>query len=122
MNLTGQFVGTLETPPALGDAVNFYTQIRARNPASYSAFMAFSKTKTYVLSTSPELFVQLSGETGVDALMKPIKGTLRRTPCPHETCARPAECEVECSRKDTARLAAFVADPKERAENLMASQ
>jgi len=119
MNLTGQFTGTLTAAPTLMDAYRLYLDVRARNPAGYSSVMSFAKTRTHILSTSPELFIQLSGDSGTHALMKPIKGTLRRTPCRCELCLDPAKCEADRVHEDEQRLAAFEADPKERAENLM---
>ncbi|KZO99685.1 ADC synthase [Calocera viscosa TUFC12733] len=119
MNLTGQFTGILPAQPTLTDIFALYSDIRTRNPATYSSLMSFAKTRTHILSTSPELFLQLSGDDGTSALMKPIKGTLRRTPCRCDPCIEPAECEASRAREDEQRLAVFAADPKERAENLM---
>ncbi|KZT58541.1 ADC synthase [Calocera cornea HHB12733] len=119
MNLTGQFSGTLPAEPTLMDVFALYSDLRKRNPASYSSLMSFAKTRTHILSTSPELFLQLSGDNGASALMKPIKGTLRRTPCKCNPCIDPVECETTRAEADRQRLAAFEADPKERAENLM---
>ncbi|EJT98973.1 ADC synthase [Dacryopinax primogenitus] len=119
MNLTGQFTGLLHDTPSLKDVFALYGDIRTKNPACYSALLCFTRTRTHVLSTSPELFIELSGVGGTEALMKPIKGTLRRTPCRCAPCTDPDGCEVNRALQDAQRLAAFEADPKERAENLM---
>ncbi|MCJ2081147.1 aminodeoxychorismate synthase component I [Methylobacterium sp. J-090] len=85
--------------PAGFDALSLYRRLRATNPATFGAYLAFETLR--VASSSPERFLKLSGR---DIETRPIKGTVRRV-------ADPAE---------DARLgAALQADPKERAENIM---
>ncbi|KAG9077829.1 Protein phosphatase PP2A regulatory subunit B [Ceratobasidium sp. UAMH 11750] len=78
------------------------------------------------MSCSPELFIRFDGENGRQAVMKPIKGTLKRSKCrcgglcKLPACGpRKAECDTARFKKDEERIKAFVNDPKETAENLM---
>jgi para-aminobenzoate synthetase/4-amino-4-deoxychorismate lyase len=83
----------------LGDPLAAYSQLRASGGGAWSG-VVFNGS-AWVLSASPELFFRLSAgriET------RPMKGTARRSDDPGE---------------DRAAGLALVADPKERAENLM---
>jgi para-aminobenzoate synthetase/4-amino-4-deoxychorismate lyase len=82
------------TPPAL------YRRLRARQPVRHGALIALPDG-TWIVSCSPELFVEKAGER---LRARPMKGTVGRA-------ADPAA---------DARAAAFLAsDPKNRAENVM---
>jgi para-aminobenzoate synthetase component 1 len=95
-NIAQRFSADL--PPGF-DAFSLYRRLRATNPATFGAYLAFEDLR--VASSSPERFLKLAGRA---IETRPIKGTVRRV-------ADPAE---------DARLgAALQADPKERAENIM---
>jgi para-aminobenzoate synthetase len=80
--------------------LDLYRCLRRVNPAPFSAYLCFGERA--VLSSSPERFLAVDRQGGVEA--RPIKGTSRRG-------ATPAE---------DARLAARLRDDeKNRAENLM---
>jgi len=82
------------------DPLDLYRELRRVNPAPFASYLRFGDLA--VLSSSPERFLRVDRERGVEA--KPIKGTSRRG-------ATPAEDE---------RLARQLQDdPKSRAENLM---
>jgi len=85
-----------------GEALPLYLDLRAHNPAPYSAFLDLGDHRA-VLSTSPELFLRLRGRTVVT---RPIKGTRPRGATPEEDAALLAE--LECSEKDAAELAMIV--------------
>lgn len=89
---------TAELPPGF-DALALYRRLRATNPATFGAYLAFEDLR--IASSSPERFLKLSGRA---IETRPIKGTVRRV-------ADPAE--------DARRGAALQADRKERAENIM---
>lgn len=95
-NLAQRFEAAL--PPGF-DAFGLYRRLRATNPATFGAYLAFEGLK--VASSSPERFLKLEGR-GVET--RPIKGTVRRVADPDE---------------DRRRAEALQADPKERAENIM---
>lgn len=84
------------------DAYALYLDLRARNPAPYSAFIHFAAHDKTILSSSPERFISVDGD-GV-AEMKPIKGTLAVSP------------DFEENERRKHQLAT---DVKELAENLM---
>jgi para-aminobenzoate synthetase/4-amino-4-deoxychorismate lyase len=85
---------------AFGSPVGLYRRLRERQPVRYGALIALPGDE-WVLSCSPELFVEKHGER---LRTRPMKGTTARG-------ATPAE---------DARAAAFLrGDPKNRAENLM---
>ncbi|KAF8597913.1 ADC synthase, partial [Ceratobasidium sp. AG-I] len=122
--LTGQYTASAGETPLNHLAV--YKHFRTQNPASHAAFVSFPATKTTIMSCSPELFIRFDGANGRQAIMKPIKGTLRRSKCrcgglcKLPACgARKAECDAARFKKDEERIQAFVNDPKETAENLM---
>jgi len=95
-NIAQRFAADL--PPGF-DAFALYRRLRATNPATFGAYLAFDTLR--VASSSPERFLKLAGR---EIETRPIKGTVRRV-------ADPAE---------DARLgAALQADAKERAENIM---
>jgi len=85
---------------AFGSPVGLYRRLRARQPVRYGALIALPDAR-WVLSCSPELFVEKTGER---LRTRPMKGTAARGTSPD----------------DDARAAAFLRhDPKNRAENLM---
>jgi para-aminobenzoate synthetase len=82
------------------DPLALYMELRRVNPAPFASYLRFGDLA--VLSSSPERFLRVDREGGVEA--KPIKGTAPRGATPDE---------------DT-RLAAHLRDDeKNRAENLM---
>ncbi|TKA52785.1 hypothetical protein B0A53_04481 [Rhodotorula sp. CCFEE 5036] len=102
--LTTQFRSRLPAgSPLLGDPYPFYLTLRATNPAPYCAYFHLPWSDFTLLSSSPERFIRIDRAGKAD--MKPIKGTVRRSP----------EDPVE----DERRKRALLADEKERAENLM---
>lgn len=122
--LTGQYTASASDTKL--DHLAVYKHFRTQNPASHAAFFFFPATKTTIMSCSPELFIRFDGENGRQAIMKPIKGTLKRSKCrcgglcKLPACgARKAECDTARFKKDEERIKAFVSDPKETAENLM---
>jgi aminodeoxychorismate synthase component I len=70
VNLSHQF-STKVKPPF--DSFALYENLRDRSPAPYSAFLR--REKKTILSSSPELFLSLSGKT---IQTRPIKGTRPR--------------------------------------------
>ena len=82
------------------NALEVYRALRRLNPAPFGAFMRFDDLA--VLSSSPELFLSVSGSGSVES--RPIKGTRSRD-------ADPAT--------DRQLAAALLASEKDRAENLM---
>lgn len=102
--LTTQFRSLLPAnSPLLGDPYPFYLTLRATNPAPYCAYFHLPRSNFALLSSSPERFMRIERTGKAD--MKPIKGTVRRSP----------QDPVE----DERRKRALLADEKERAENLM---
>ncbi len=85
-------------PPGF-DAFAFYRRLRARNPATFAAYLEGDGLT--LASSSPERFLRLD-RRAVET--RPIKGTARRADDPAQ---------------DRARAEALAADPKERAENVM---
>ncbi len=83
----------------VGDPVALYARLRRRQRGGYGALLAFEDR--YVLSLSPELFVEV--EDGM-VRVRPMKGTAPRGASPED---------------DAARARALQIDPKSRAENLM---
>lgn len=100
--ITTQFRTILPTSTA-DDPYTLYRFLRQSNPAPYSAYFHLPQSRLALLSSSPERFMHITKHGEVE--MKPIKGTVRRTP--HD----PVE--------DERRRRALQADDKERAENLM---
>lgn len=91
-------VKTEEGPAAL------YSRLRAAQPVDYGAFLHYRKGR-HVLSLSPELFFRVQQEGGRRLITtQPMKGTARRGRTTSE------------DREIAERL---VADPKNRAENVM---
>ncbi|MEI6560638.1 MAG: aminodeoxychorismate synthase component I [Verrucomicrobiota bacterium] len=68
VNLSHRF-----TAPWTGDAFAFYTALRCASPAPHAAFLALNGRA--VLSSSPELFLRMSGR---HIVTRPIKGTRPR--------------------------------------------
>ncbi|MBK3422693.1 aminodeoxychorismate synthase component I, partial [Methylobacterium ajmalii] len=95
-NIAQRFEATL--PPGF-DAFAFYRRLRARNPATFAAYLEGDGLT--LASSSPERFLRLD-RRAVET--RPIKGTARRADDPAQ---------------DRARAEALAADPKERAENVM---
>jgi para-aminobenzoate synthetase component I len=95
-NIAQRFEADL--PPGF-DPLKLYRRLRATNPATFGAYLAFEDLR--IASSSPERFLKLSGRT---IETRPIKGTVRRVDDPAED-ARLGE--------------ALQANVKERAENIM---
>ena len=85
--------------PVAGHPAALYAQLRQSAAAGYGA-LVFTGAE-WILSLSPELFFTLEGGR---LTARPMKGTVPRGATPDE---------------DRAAAAALVADPKQRAENLM---
>lgn len=75
INLSQQFTSKTNLEP-----IQIYEKLRSKNPAPFSAFIKLDQDK-YVLSTSPELFLDLKNSK---VRTKPIKGTIGRGNSPHE--------------------------------------
>ena len=82
-----------------GDPLALYAALRAAQPAAHGGLVATGDAT--ILSVSPELFVETRGRV---ATTRPMKGTVARGPD---------------AASDEAARAALLADPKQRAENLM---
>jgi len=88
-----------------GDPVDLYLRLRAANPAPYMGYAAFDGGA--LLSSSPELLLQLEPEDGVRvARTRPIKGTAPRGATPEVDAARAAA--LCASQKDRAELTMIV--------------
>jgi para-aminobenzoate synthetase component 1 len=81
------------------DAFAFYESLRAKNPATFAAFLDFDGVK--IASSSPERLLSFDGKS---AEARPIKGTRRRD----------ADAGI-----DAALRADLLASRKDRAENVM---
>jgi len=88
--------------PFAGSPLALYRALRASNPAPYGAFLDLGRGAA-VLSTSPELFLELRGRA---VTTRPIKGTRRRGADPEEDRALAAE--LASSAKDHAELAMII--------------
>ncbi|KAL5631742.1 hypothetical protein ACGC1H_007298 [Rhizoctonia solani] len=122
--LTGQFTASAGEQNLDHWAV--YKHLRTENPASHASFISFPATQTTIMSCSPELFIRFDGANGRQAVMKPIKGTLKRSKCGcggvcklSECGSQKAECDAARYKMDEERVLAFANNPKETAENLM---
>ncbi len=82
-----------------GDPATLFNRLRQQNPAPYAAYL--HQGNRQILSSSPELFLQVQGDRIVT---RPIKGTRPRGA---------NEADDACSRME------LLASPKERAELLM---
>ncbi|MFW6133887.1 MAG: aminodeoxychorismate synthase component I [Planctomycetota bacterium] len=100
VNLSQRLTASAPGPPG-----ELYAALRRRNPAGYAAYLGFDAggVPCAVLSSSPELFLELRGGRVVT---RPIKGTRRRTG-EASADARAAE-ELRRSEKDNAELAMIV--------------
>lgn len=96
-NLTRKFIGEFETAP---DYFSVFRELCKVSPAPYSAF--FRLDDTYILSSSPELFLRADNKGHVET--RPIKGTAPR----YSDAARDAQS-----------LQALANSSKDKAENLM---
>ncbi|HEY9015867.1 MAG TPA: anthranilate synthase component I family protein, partial [Gemmatimonadales bacterium] len=94
-NLSQRFQAGLEESP-----FELYRRLRRRNPAPFAAYLEYGDLQ--VLSASPERFLRLDGERGIET--RPIKGTRPRGLGPmHDAALGRALAESE----------------KDRAENVM---
>jgi para-aminobenzoate synthetase len=84
----------------LYDPFDLYMELRRVNPAPHASYLRFGDLA--VLSSSPERFLRIDQQGGVEA--RPIKGTVRRGDSPAE---------------DTRLAEELGASEKNRAENLM---
>ncbi len=84
---------------AEGDPWEAYLRLRKRMASPFSAYMA--EADSALLSLSPERFLRVNGGR---VQTRPIKGTMRRSMDPDT---------------DRERVAALLASPKDRAENVM---
>lgn len=89
---------TTDLPPDF-DTFGLYLRLRATNPATFCAYLAFEDLT--IASSSPERFLKLQGR---NVETRPIKGTARR---------------VDNPAQDAAIGEALQVNPKERAENIM---
>ncbi len=96
-NLTRKFIGQFEAAPS---PFALFRRLCGISPAPYSAYLRLDDT--HILSSSPELFLQIDAEGGIRT--RPIKGTAPRFPDPAQ---------------DERSRAGLVASAKDRAENLM---
>lgn len=85
--------------PSGFDSFTFYRRLRATNPATFGAYLAFEGLT--IASSSPERFLKLRGR---QVETRPIKGTVRRVVDP--------EIDIGLAH-------ALQQNPKERAENIM---
>lgn len=83
-----------------GSPLGLYRRLRARQPVRYGALIALPQDR-WVLSCSPELFVEKAGDT---LRARPMKGTAPRSADP---------------REDESGARFLASDPKNRAENVM---
>ncbi|PWN37262.1 ADC synthase [Meira miltonrushii] len=126
--LTTEFEGQLSEEDA-ENHFDFYTSLRARNPAPFSAFLQLDTVDSdgkpqSILSTSPEKFFGIDADGLVE--MKPIKGTAARAGYgkgEKDILQRVRNGDREsiqwCKEEDEERIKRLHADAKERAENLM---
>ena len=70
-NLTRKFYGSLDFAINHHLAFNLFAKLMQTSPANYASFAVFDET--FVVSASPELFLQANGK---NILTQPIKGTI----------------------------------------------
>lgn len=100
-NLTRKFFGKLDIKDKSPSAYfSLFARLCKISPANYSSFLSFKKN--YIISASPELFLDLD-ENGI-VKSRPIKGTSARSQ---------DDLQDEKNKSDLQN------SPKERAENLM---
>ncbi len=103
-----------ETVRVDGPTVELYLRLRETNPGAYSAFLSWEpppedavtpprERRSAILSSSPELFLEVNGR---DVVTRPIKGTRPRSTDPAVDQALRHELAV--SAKDRAELAMIV--------------
>jgi len=100
VNLSQRFEFPQAPPPR-----TTYRMLRRRNPASYSAYIEFTRQgrPCAILSSSPELFLRVRGRR---VITRPIKGTRARS---GDQQADAAACaDLLASAKDNAELAMIV--------------
>jgi len=82
---------------------DLYRRLRRYNPAPYAAYIGLGQGRA-VLSSSPELFLDLAGGR---VITRPIKGTRPRRPDDEPFCRRMAD-DLMAAEKDKAELAMIV--------------
>jgi len=101
VNLSRRFTAALDGGDAPAGLADLYLRLRRANPAPYAAYVGLGDGRA-VLSSSPELFLELAGGR---VLTRPIKGTRPR---------RPGDAAFNRRmRRD------LLASPKDRAELVM---
>jgi para-aminobenzoate synthetase component 1 len=101
VNLSRRFTAALDGGDAPAGLADLYLRLRRANPAPYAAYVGLGAGRA-VLSSSPELFLELAGGR---VLTRPIKGTRPR---------RPGDAAFNRRmRRD------LLASPKDRAELVM---
>lgn len=124
--LTTQFEGTCDDMKTYDDYFLTYCSLRRKNPAPFGAYLEMlpvSGVPQAILSTSPERFLTLTSTGQLE--MRPIKGTKVRPGwgAGEEDWLQLAHTSKEMAfrvkAEDESRRQSLLADPKERAENLM---
>jgi para-aminobenzoate synthetase component I len=103
VNLSRRLTVTLPGGDPAAALPGLYLRLRRANPAPYAAYLDLGNGRA-VLSSSPELFLDLGGGRVVT---RPIKGTRPRTPG-NETLNRRRRDDLLASAKDRAELVMIV--------------